>query len=513
MKLAKQLIEREELHQRIAKGARKAYLLAKAGYGPLAGTALLEQPMGDPLLSRDGITNSRNYFDPDPVQNMAIRTMVQASAQSNRIAGDGTTAAILLAYHLYSEARKLVAAGYNPMDVSHSMQDAAAIVQEQLDKLAKPFNEDLLKKVAEISSGSEAIGNMLTDIFTTLGLDGHILVEMTDNDIIESEIIQGFFFPKGFSHISLINDPSNLESRHFEVPILISDKPLRTVPDIAPLLQKTKEAGRNELIIVSEVGQEALDVIALNRMNGRMTVLPIEPMYYEGLRTLFLKDLALATGGKVFNGSPDSFNAKEYLGFASKVVVNGRSTTIVGADGIPEDIDKVVLELKTQLDKAKNETDINMIRERLGRLQGKFAMIRVGAPTEIERREAKLRVDDSVSAVQAAPKYGVLPGGGVALARVEAGRFTVAYKRLLCELADNGGLNPERLLDAVERARPWYGFDLKHMTEKPVDLLKAGIVDPAMVIKEVVKNATSVASTLITANVGLVLNDRDEKSN
>lgn len=511
MKQTKTLIERDELHQSISKGAYKAYVLAKAGYGPKAGTAMLEQPYGDPLLSRDGITNIRRFYAEDPVENMTISAIRQASAQNNKIAGDGTTASVILTYWLYKEASKLVAAGFNPMEVSAELQAVAESVSEQLDLLAIPFDTKLLKKVAEISSGSEAIGEMLTDIFDTLGMDAHVLVENFVGDVIQSEIIEGFYFKKGFAHVALVNDPSNLESRHLNVPILLADRPLRTVPDIAPILAEVKKKS-NELVIIGEVGAEALDVIALNRLNGNMTVMPIEPPVYEGHRTLFLEDLALVTGGKVYNTTPDQFN-NEMLGFAAKVTVTGTSTTIIGGDGAGEDIEIRVAELKQQLEDAIEEVDINAIRERLGRLTGKFAMVRVGAPTELEQKEIKLRVEDAVCAIQAAPKFGVLPGGAVALARVDAGRFTGAYKRLIKELADNAGLNPERVLDAVEKAKDWYGFDLKNMTDKPIDLLKAGIVDPCLVIKEVVKNATSVASKLIEANVGLTMVDRDEKAN
>lgn len=510
MKQIKKLIEETELQDRIAKGAYKAYILAKAGYGPKAGNAMLEQPFGDPLLSRDGITNIRRFYDEDPVQNMTIRSIVQASSQNNKNAGDGTTAAIILAYHLYTEARKLIAAGHNRMEVSAELQSISHDVCEQLDNLSIPFDIKLLKKIAQISSGSEAIGEMLTEIFETLGMDAHVLVENYGGDGIYSEIIDGFYFNKGFMHVALTNDPSNLESKHHDVPILITEKPLKTTPDIALLLDKVKSGGMNDLIIVGEVGAEALDVIVLNRLQGVMSVLPIEPPVHEGQRTLFLNDLALVTGGKVYNSNPEDFNA-DMLGFAKKVIVNGSNTTIIGADGAEEDIEKRVAELKEQLDKATEEVDMSALRERIGRLTGKLAIIRVGAPTELEQREVKLRIEDAVCAIQAAPKYGVLPGGGVALARVNAGRFSKAYQQLLMNLVDNAGLNPSEILSDVKRAKDWYGYDLKNITTRPIDLVKAGVLDPTLVIKEVVKNATSIASSLITSSVGLVLVDREEK--
>lgn len=510
MKQTKQLIEEEELQTGIAKGAYKAFVLAKAGYGPKAGNAMLEQPFGDPLLSRDGITNIRKFYDEDPIQNMAIRSIVQASSQSNKNGGDGTTATIILAFQLYTLARKLIAAGYNRMTVSKELQDEAERVVTQLTNLAEPFDTKLLKKIAEISSGSEAIGEMLTEIFQKLGMDAHVLVENYSGDGIYSEIVDGFYFNKGLQQLALANDPSNLESRHMDVPILIAEKPFRTAPDIAPVLEKIKIAGMNDLILIGEVGPEALDVILLSRMQGVMTVIPVEPPVYEGMRTLFLDDLALVTGGKVYNSTPEDFDTS-MLGFAQKVIINGKSTTILGADGASEDVRMRISELKKQLNESTEEVDFNALKERIGRLSGQLAIIRVGAPTELEQKEVKLRMDDAVCAIQAAPKGGVLPGGGVALARVNAGRFSDAYKSLIKCLAENAGLNPERILSSVENAKDWYGFDFKNFSENPKDLLKAGILDPTLVVKEVVKNATSIACSLITASVGLTLVNREEK--
>jgi len=508
MKQSKRLIEEDELQEGIAEGAYKAYRLARAGYGPKAGNAMLEQPYGDPLLSRDGITNIRRFYDEDPIQNMTISAIRQASGQSNKNAGDGTTAAIILAYFLYSEARRLVSAGHNRMEVARELQEVAESVNRQLDKLAVPFDKTLLRKVAGISSGSEAIGELLTEIFEELQMDAHILVENYGGDGVFSEIINGFHFDRGFVHLALTNDPSNLVSKHFDVPILISEKAFLTAPDIAPILDKIKAAGMNELIVIGEVGPEALDVIVYTRVQGVMTVMPIEPPVYEGLRTLFLEDLALITGGEVWRG--DEFN-KNILGFAKKVIINGKSTTIIGGDGPREDIESRISELRAQLIEATEEVDQDALRERIGRLAGKLAIIRVGAPTELEQQEIKLRIEDAVCAIQAAPSDGVLPGGGVALARVDAGRFSGAYKQLIKCLADNAGLNPERILDAVERSKDWYGFDFKNVGERPINLVKAGILDPTLVIKEVVKNATSIAANLITASAGLVFVDRDEK--
>jgi chaperonin GroEL len=517
MKLVKRLVEGEELQLKIREGVSKAFTISKAGYGPKSGNALLEQIYGDPILSHDGITNIRNYFDADPVINMTIRALVQASNKNNKTVGDGTTGAVILSYYLYVEAYRLVLAGYNRMEVAELIKQTADSVIDQLIKSAKPFKKSMVKKIANVSSGSEAISEMLDDIFTVLGTNGHVLIQDTEGDFITSEIIEGFYFPKGLTYLALANDPSNLVHKQFKPPIIISEKRFMTATDIAPILSTLVKSSIKDVILIGELHQEALDFVARNKREGFINVVAVEPMHHEGIRSLFLDDLATVIGGKVLSAGfrPSDFTI-EMLGYAESVTINTKSTTIIGGDGAKEDVEKRISDLDEQLKEATNQIDIDNLSERLARLRGKLAIVTVGAPGDLERKEVKLRVEDAISAVQASPLHGVLPGGGVALARVNAGQFSGAYQSLLKCLAENSGLNTEKILISILESKYWYGFNFRSMSSlkpdyTPVELYQEGIIDPAEVVIEIVKNATSAVSSLITVGIAEVLNDRDEK--
>jgi len=517
MKTVKRLVEGEELQLKIREGVVKAFTISKSGYGPKSGNAFLEQIYGDPILSHDGITNIRSYFDSDPVINMTIRALVQASYKNNKTVGDGTTGAVILSYYLYQEAYKLVLGGYNRMEVAELIKQAGDSVIRQLIEKSKPFKNSMIKKIAQVSSGSEAISDMLEEIFEVLGTNGHVLIQDTEGDFITSEIIEGFYFPKGLTYLALANDPSNLVHKQFNAPIIISEKRFMTATDIAPILSNLVKNNIKDVVLIGELHQEALDFVARNKREGYINVVAVEPMHHEGIRSLFLDDLATVIGGKVLSAGfrPSDFNI-DLLGYAESITINTKSTTIIGGDGAKEDVDKRIADLDDQLQEATNQVDIDNLTERLSRLRGKLAIVTVGAPGDLERKEVKLRVEDAISAVQASPTHGVLPGGGVALARADAGQFTNAYQSLVKCLADNSGLNTEKVLMSVLESSYWYGFNFKTMSSlnpdyTPVELYKEGIIDPTEVIIEIVKNATSAVSSLITVGIAEVLENRDEK--
>lgn len=516
MKQAKRLITGQELDNKIKSGLEQAYILEKAGYGPRAGNVMLEQNYGDPQISRDGITNIRRFFLEDPVENEAVRAVFQASSQSNKNVGDGTTATILLSVLLYNEAQKQLSAGKNRMEVARRLKEVSYDVIEQCKQLAKPFSDDLLPKIAEISAGNEQLGILISTLFRQLGIDGQIVVEASGEDGVIGDVIDGFWFPKGFTHVSLANDPSNLVSKHSNVPILICERPMRTTADIAPLLTKIMPHYK-DIILISEIGNEVADFLMLNHVKGIINVTPVEPLGFEGKRSLFLDDLCAVVGGRPYRSSPEDFKLED-LGYADRVLIDGKSTTIV-VDESNEDNDIVLLsrkqkiaELKQQLAEASDIIDVDALRERITRLEGKLGFIRVGAPTDLERNELKLRVDDAVCAIKSAPALGVLPGGAVALARVDAAEFSPAYQRLIMEQADNAGLNAQEVLFRVKQAKDWQGINFKTAESvKLVNMLKEGIIDPCRVVEEIVKNATSIASMLITVQATTVFVDREEK--
>lgn len=504
----------EDLHPRIAKGVQKIYEVAEAAYGPKAGNVIIEQAYGDPLISRDGVTNIERVFLKDPVENQAAAIIKQASKKSNKKVGDGTTAVVILAYYLYQEARRLITGGHNQMEVARKLRETAADAIKQIDKMKKPVDDNLLRYVANISSGDSAIGEMIADVIDEVGVDGGVTLEDFPGVGIYNEIVDGFYFRRGFTNINLTTDPSNLESRHQNVHILISEKKLQTSTDIAPMLEKIVSSGIKELVIVGDVAEEALNVLFLNRLKGVITTTVVDAPVYDSMRSLFLEDLSIVTDGKVLlSGSNPSDFEVEWLGAAGKVIINEFSTTILDGDGDEEKISKRISELRKQLAETDSEITKEAIKNRLSRLTGKIAIVRVGGAVESEQAEVKLRVQDAICAVQAAIKDGIVPGGGVTLARIKPLAFTEAFSAPFKTLVSNAGYNAEKALGEALGKPTWYGFDLKieDFDYKPINLLEAGVIDPSSVMKEVVQNACSVVSQLITIKSSIYFTDRDSK--
>ena len=500
----------EELQGKIAEGLRQVYLVAKACYGPGGGVALVEPPYGDKLASRDGVTNLQKIHLTDPDENMAARIVVQASKKNNQNVGDGTTAAALLAYHLYNNAKQLMAQGYNRMEVARMLESAALNATAAIDKISKPTTGDVLAHVATIASGDEALGDLISDALKQIGPTGGVVIEDFAGAGLFSETIEGFYFQKGFTNVNLTRDPSSLESRYTDssVLIFITDKVMATSSDIAPIIDKIVGSGVRDLIIVGEVLDEALGALALMRLKGEITatVVGIPPVL--GGKSLFLDDLALVTGGTVFAPGATARDFElEMLG-EGKVVVTATTTTIVGREGDGEAITERLHSLDKQLADATHHIDREALSQRRDRLLGKLALIRVGGSTDVEQKELKLRVDDAVRAVQAAARGGIVPGGGMALYSVAP---LPAYRELLKDLLSNAGRNPEAFTPLLKADKPWYGVDLSSDSQKPLDLFKSGVIDPTLVVRETIQNATSVVKILITANVGITYADREAR--
>lgn len=518
-KLTKEITYGARLYEHINNGIEAAYEVAKAAYGPGAGNVIIELPYGDPIISRDGVTNLEKLYLEDPIENAAARLMVQASKKNNKKVGDGTTAVVILAYHLYQEANKLIAAGHNRMSVRKLLLDTADEVIKQIDDMKLKVDDDRIRHVAMVSAGEEAIGQMIADVITEVGIDGGVILEDFPGSGIYNELVDGFYFRKGFTNINLINDPANLESRHQNVDILISEKRMATAADIVPVLDKIIASGGRgkDLILVGDVSEEVLSILLLNRLKGNINVAVTDMPVFGAMRSLTMEDLALVTGGKVYTqGSNASDFDISMLGGASQVIINEFSTTIIGGEATNEDVAQRVADLRNQLKESESAITTEALRDRLAKLTGKIAIIRVGGATEVEQGEVKLRVQDAICAVQAAIKDGIVPGGGVALARTLPGHFHAAFKQPFMCLVENSGYNKEqalwRLLN-IKNVNKWYGFNLKDpaFNYTPINTLHAGIVDPASVVKEVVRNATSVIAELITGHASITLTNRDEK--
>lgn len=501
----------KETQEKIGQGIDAVYKVAAAAYGAKGGNVLLERQYGDPTLSRDGVTNVREVFLPDRIANMAARVVVQASNRNNETVGDGTTAAVILTKHLYDRARELVAGGaYDRMTVSKALEDIILPIHDKLDKMAKKHNSERLHDVAMVSAGDENLGALIADSIEAVGLDGGVVVERHNGLGIFNELMDGFYFNKGFTNAWLINNRAQLRAEHTDISILITEKTISGMHEMAQILEKCGNQNIKRLVIVGEVTSEAMNVMIGAHTRGLFDLTAVEPPVFAGNRSLFLEDLAIFTNGSVYTEgmNADSFDP-EMLGRASKIVINEFNTSIVGGSGDPDKIKQRIKALKDDLKGAEDPRTVDAIQERLGKLTGKICIIRVGGATPTDADHTKLRVDDAVCAVRSAMRGGIVPGGGIALLRCKdvAGQFDEALERPFKQLFTNAGLNAERYLAAVEDAPIWHGFDLKNLTDKPVNLQEAGIVDPLEVIKEVVTNAATTASKLITTTAAIVHDD------
>lgn len=507
-KLVKDVTFGDQLHAKITSGFQKVYDVAKESYGPNAGNALIEYPYGDPQISRDGVNNVRKLKFADPIENMVAAIATQASSQNDVRVGDGTTLSVILAYHLYLAGRRLVAAGNNQMVVSRQIIESATKVVAELDKLKVSLGKKDLIKVAITSAGDPGLGAMIADTVDAVGADGGIVVEDFAGRLTSNEIMEGFYFRQGLVSAYLAKDPGALESKHFKVPILVLDKQLSELNEAAELIERITTKFK-ELVIVGSVINEALAFIIQQRMENNLTVSIVDAPYEA--RSLFLEDLALMTDATVITEGFDvnSFELK-HLGMAAKAVITTTGTTLLGSDGAKENIAKRIEELNKQLKEATSPVDIDHIRARLSRLTGKVAIIRVGGANQVDQQEVKLRVWDAIGASQAALKDGILPGGGSILSRIESD-FKEAYEAPFKQLATNNGSNPEKLLFRIQDAPTGHGFNFRDLTDKPVNMIDAGVVDAALVIKEAVVNASSVAAKLLTTSSAITLVDRSEK--
>lgn len=500
------------------KGVEEAYELAKAAYGPNSGNVGIEINYGFPVVSHDGVTNLRKLYLEDANANMAARILVQASEKNNRLVGDGTTGVVILAYHFYKEAMKYIAAGYNAMQVKRMLEKTAREALEAIDELKIDATNKLARSAAIIAAGDEAIGNMVADVIDKIGVNGNPIVEEFDGAGSYDEEVDGFYFQKGFSNEFLINDRSSLESRLKDVDIFITEKTLKTAGDIQGILQKIFDKGGQgaEILIVGDVQGEAQETLALNKAKGNIQPTLVDVPVYGKMRSLFLEDIALYTGGTVFpTGAKASDFSVEMLGGAKAVVVKGWATTIIQGDGATEDIDTRVAFLKKQIKETENLVDREEINKRISTLTGKIAIIHVGAPTEVDRGEIGLRVEDAIAAMQSALRDGIVPGGGIALARIASKEFKDAFTAPFALLVSNAGYNDkEAIFKALDHENIWMGYNLKEDSvdlDKPKDMLKTGVIDPAEVVKEEIRNAASVTGVLLTMQTGITFVDRTVK--
>ena len=516
--MAKKIYYEAEAREKVLSGAKQLYDAVKVTFGPKGQNVIIEKEYGAPVITHDGVTVAEAVDLPNKDETLGEAVgakLIKTAAQKlNKVAGDGTTTVTVLTYNILNEANKLIAAGVNPMELRHGIEKAGAEITAEIDKIAEKIEGDN-KKVAEvamISAGDEKIGELIASVISKIGKDGVVTVEAGQGLEMEEEIVEGFNYDKGYASAFFVTD-TNRQEAVFEKPVvLVTDKKISAAADILPLLEKCAQAGRKDLVIIAEeVEGEALSLLVLNKLKGVFNSLVLKAPSFGDRRKEIMEDIAILTDATVVSGDKGLKLEEvglEVLGSAAKVIATKDETTIIKGAGDTKAVAERIKLIDTQAGMAKSDYEREELEKRAAALSGKVAVIKVGGATETEIDEKKFRVDDAVAATKAALAEGIVAGGGVTLVNLadkiaadDDGAKIVknALKAPFVHIMENAGLNSQALLAEVEKnSKAGFGVNVMKPEQGLVDLKKAGIIDPAKVTKEAVKNATSIAATAIT---------------
>ena len=516
--MAKKIYYETGAREKVLSGAKQLYDAVKVTFGPKGKNVIIEKEYGAPVITHDGVTVAEAVELPnkDEALGEAVGAkLIKTAAQKlNKVAGDGTTTVTVLTYNILNEANKLIAAGVNPMELRRGIEEAGAEIVAEIDKMAEKIEGDDKKvaEVATISAGDEKIGELIAEVISKIGKDGVVTVEAGQGLEMEEEIVEGFSYDKGYSSPFFVTDVNRQEAI-FEKPlVLITDKKLSAASDILPLLEKCAQAGKKDLVIIAEeVEGEALSLLVLNKLKGVFNSLVLKAPSFGDRRKEIMEDIAILTDATVVSGDKGLKLEEvglEVLGSAAKVIATKDETTIIKGAGDTKAVADRIKLIHAQAEMAKSDYEKEEFEKRAAALSGKVAVIKVGGATETEIDEKKFRVDDAVAATKAALAEGIVAGGGVTLVNLadklkadNAGAKIVqnALKAPFVHIMENAGLNAQALLAEVEKSgKAGLGVNVMTSEKGLVDLKKTGVIDPAKVTKEAVKNATSIAATAIT---------------
>jgi chaperonin GroEL len=542
--MAKKVFYDDDARKRVLAGAEILYNAVKTTMGPKGRNVVISKSFGAPTVTHDGVTVAKgveisDVDDETLGYKVGAELIKQAASKMNDVAGDGTTTVTVLTYHILNEANKLIAAGHNPMLLRKGLEAAAADVLKKLDGLREDIQgkKSRIAEVATISAGDAKIGDLIADVMDKVGRDGVVTVEEGQSLNLESEVVEGFTFDRGFVSAYMVTDTARMEAVYTKPAILITDKKISSIQEFLPILEKLAQTGKKDLVIIAEdVEGEALGTLVLNRLKGVFNTVAVKAPAFGDRRKDILEDIAVLTGATVISEDRGyTFDNAELsmIGTARKVIVGKDDTTIIEGGGPASEVTARVKQITAQADAATSEYDKEQLEKRRAALSGKVAVIKVGGATETEIEEKKFRVDDAVAAVKAALAEGIVPGGGVTLinlADIIGDKVTtpedalgvdsvIAGRRILKNsleqpfriLLSNAGLNPDEWLPQVRAGKPGFGVDVTKPS-KLVDLKAAGVVDPARVTKEALLNAVSIAGTSITMGALVVEVPEKEKA-
>jgi chaperonin GroEL len=534
--MAKQLAFSEEARRRLKKGVDSLANAVTTTLGPKGRNVALDKKFGAPTVTHDGVTVAKEIELEDPYENMGAQLIKEAATKTDDIAGDGTTTSILLAQTMVTEGLKNVAAGANPMLLKKGIESATDKIAEALRKQAVEIDtQEEIASVGSISAQDSEIGKLIAEVMWKVGKDGVITVEESKGIQFETEYVEGMQFDRGYLSTYFVTNPEGMESVLEEPYILIHDKKISAAADVMPVLEKMLNKGKRTLLIIAEdVDGEALATMVLNKLRGMLNVLAVKAPGFGDRRKAMLEDLAILTGATVITeelGRKLESATLDDLGTCTKVVATKDDTTIIGGAGDEKAIKGRVEEIKVAIEDTTSDYDREKLQERLAKLSGGVAVIRVGAATEVELKEKKHRVEDALRATRAAVEEGIVPGGGVALinALSELDDLTMAYPdeqtgvnivRVALEapirkIASNAGQDGAVIIDQVrrqqkEKKNKKIGYDV--MTGEFVDMIKAGIIDPAKVTRGALENAASIAAMILTTEALVTDIPQEEKA-
>jgi chaperonin GroEL len=516
--MAKQLKYGEEARRALQTGLDKLANTVKITLGPKGRNVVLDKKYGAPMITNDGVTIAKEIELDDPFENMGAQLVKEVATKTNDVAGDGTTTATLLAQAIVREGMKNVAAGANPMVVRHGIEAAVNAAVDGLKELSKPVgSKNAIAQVASISAGDENVGKLISDAMEKVGNDGVITVEESKTMKTELNIVEGMQFDRGYASAYMVTDTEKMEGILDNPYILITDKKIGNVQEILPILQQIAQQSKSLLIIAEDVEGEALTTLVLNKLRGTFNCIAVKAPGFGDRRKAMLQDIAALTGGEVIS-SEIGLDLKEtqlsQLGTARQVKVDKENTIIVEGAGDPEAIKARIAAIKTQIGETTSDYDKEKLQERLAKLSGGVAVIAVGAATEIEMKEFKLRIEDALSATRAAVEEGIVPGGGVALLNVSdrvrkvaeksTGDFRTganiilrALEEPVRQIAINAGVDGAVVVETIRREnKPGYGYNVA--TDSYAILADEGIIDPTKVTRSALQNAASVAAMVLT---------------
>jgi chaperonin GroEL len=513
---AKEIIFQEAARAQIMHGVNTLANAVRVTLGPRGRNVVIEKSWGAPTITKDGVTVAKEIELENKFENMGAQMVKEVASKTSDAAGDGTTTATVLAQAIFREGSKLVAAGHNPMEIKRGIEAAVGRVIESLEKQSKPTKGH--KEIAQVgtisANGDEAIGSMIADAMEKVGKEGVITVEESKTMDSELDVVEGMQFDRGYLSPYFVTDAERMEAVLEDALVLTHEKKISSMKDLLPLLEQVAKSGKPLLIIAEDVDGEALATLVVNKLRGTLKVCAVKAPGFGDRRKEMLKDIATLTGGQAITEDLglklESLTLSD-LGKAKRIKVDKDNTTIVDGAGKKADIEARVKQIRVQVEETTSDYDREKLQERLAKLVGGVAVIRVGAATEVEMKEKKARVEDAMHATRAAVEEGIVPGGGVALLRSlksldelkldEEQQFGVKIVRRACEeplrqIAQNGGWDGSIIVEKVKNGKGAFGYNAQ--TGEYGDLLEAGVIDPTKVVRTALQNAASVAGLLLT---------------